>query len=100
MVKRSDVLCQIVMGMCLICLTGCGSGSAENRADTAAISDTDQTESSMAEAKSDTAMPPEESQDKTEGEAEQEEPERKVPEQEETGSEAANTGIQMLNEKV
>ncbi len=100
MVKRSDVPWRIVMGMCLICLTGCGSGSAENRTDTAAISDTDQTESSMAEAKSDTAMPPEESQDKTEGEAEQEEPEQKVPEQEETGSEAANTGIQLLDEKV
>lgn len=96
MVERRYALLTVIIGIGLISLTGCASSSAENQTDTAAISDTDQTESSVAEVETDTAMLPEESQDEAEEEAEREEAGQEESEQEEPGSEAVDTGIEAL----
>lgn len=89
MIKRRYLYLSVIIGIGLIHLTGCRSGSELNPIENVTISDIEVEENSMAEKEADTAMLPEESQSVVEEEPEQK-PEQE-PEQEETEDEADDT---------
>lgn len=83
MIKRRYLFLSVIIGIGLIHLTGCGSGSESDPVENTVISDMDSMESSMAEVEEDTVMLSEESRSEAE-----EEPE---PEQEESEDETDDT---------
>lgn len=85
MIKRRYLFLSIIIGIGIIHLTGCRSGSESNPVENTVISDMDSIENRMAEVEEDTAMLPEESQSEVEEEPEQE------PKQEESEDEADDT---------
>lgn len=89
MIRRRYLFLSVIIGIGIIHLTGCRSGSESNLIENVTISDTESEENSMAEVEEDSAMLPEESQSEAEEEPEQE-PEEE-PEQEESEDEADDT---------
>ncbi|MBD5549242.1 MAG: hypothetical protein HDQ97_17965 [Lachnospiraceae bacterium] len=92
MIKRRHILLSIVIGIGIIYLAGCKSGSEANPVENFTISDKDSAGSSMTEAEADTAVLAEESQGEAEEELEQKEPEneedeplKEVPQLSDTG---------------
>lgn len=85
MIKRRYLFLLIIIGIGLMHLTGCRSGSESDPVENVTISDMESEDNSMAEVEEDTAMLPEESQSEAE-----EEPEQEL-EQEESEDEADDT---------
>ncbi len=77
MVKKKDIFLAVVIGMGIMCLTGCGIGFVPNSTEDD-MSDMDNVENSTTEADTDTAMPPDKSQSGAEEEPEQDESENEA----------------------
>lgn len=89
MIKRRYLFLLIIIGIGLMHLTGCRSGSESDPVENVTISDMESEDNSMAEVEEDTAMLPEESQSEEKEELE-EKPEEE-PEQEESEDESDDT---------